>query len=168
MKEFLLPLLALLLDHAIELVGPRGLGVDRDRPASADRDACVHLGERVQVLIEGGVAFHMSCHSRAQNFGQKGAELLNLIPQADVAVVERCSGHGGSWGIMKDNFEVAMKVGKPVSRTAVKDEKAYVASECPLAADHILQGMERIDAEKTPSRSYHPVELMAMAYGIEI
>ena len=36
--------------------------------------------------IEGGVAFHMACHSRAQNMGQKAAEMLKLLPEADVAV----------------------------------------------------------------------------------
>ena len=31
-------------------------------------------------------------------------------------VIERCSGHGGSWGVRKENFEIALKVGKPVAR----------------------------------------------------
>jgi glycerol-3-phosphate dehydrogenase subunit C len=116
--------------------------------------------------LEGGVTVHLACHARAQNMGPKAAEMLRLIPEPDVAVIERCSGHGGSWGMMKDNFEVAMKVGKPVAQNAVKQAKAYVSSECPLAADHIVQGMERLDKDKTPARSWHPMELMALAYGI--
>ncbi|HKJ74387.1 MAG TPA: heterodisulfide reductase-related iron-sulfur binding cluster [Alphaproteobacteria bacterium] len=116
--------------------------------------------------LDGGVTVHLACHARAQNMGQKAADMLRLIPDSDVGVVERCSGHGGSWGVMKENFEVAMKVGKPVARQAVTAEKQYVASECPLAADHILQGMERIDAGKTPARSYHPIEIFARAYGL--
>ncbi len=59
----------------------------------------------------GDVTVHISCHSRAQNMGQKGAEMLREIPDAKVAVIERCSGHGGSWGVMKGNFETALKVG---------------------------------------------------------
>jgi glycerol-3-phosphate dehydrogenase subunit C len=117
--------------------------------------------------LSGGVTVHLACHARAQNMGPKAAELLRLIPEPDVAVIERCSGHGGSWGMMKENFEVAMKVGKPVAQNASKQAKAYVASECPLAADHIVQGMERIDRNAAPARSWHPMELMAMAYGIE-
>jgi len=117
--------------------------------------------------LEGGVAMHLACHARAQNMGPKAVEMLNLIPEADVEMMERCSGHGGSWGIMKGNFEIAMKVGRPVARTATKSGKAFVASECPLAAEHILQGMEEQDAQATPARSYHPIELLAMAYGLD-
>ena len=119
--------------------------------------------------LDGGVTLHIACHARAQNMGQKAAEMLRLIPEADLAVIERCSGHGGSWGIKTGNFETALKVGKPVARDAVKQKKAYVASECPLAGAHVLQGMERIDgATDVPSRAPHPVELFAKAYGIAV
>jgi glycerol-3-phosphate dehydrogenase subunit C len=117
--------------------------------------------------IEGGVAFHVSCHSRAQNIGRKGAELLELIPQADVAVVERCSGHGGAWGYKKGNFEVAMKVGKPAMRLLDTAGKKHVVSECPLAGIHLEQGIEALGGETPkPERVGHPVVLMARAYGI--
>jgi len=36
-----------------------------------------------------------------------------------------------------------------------------------LAADHILQGMERIDGAAVPARAYHPIELFALAYGLD-
>src|SRR3546814_4472399 len=52
---------------------------------------------------EGGVALHMACHARAQNVDAKAAEMLRLRPQDGVKVVERCSGHGGSWGVPKQN-----------------------------------------------------------------
>ncbi len=117
--------------------------------------------------LEGGVTLHIACHARAQNMGQKAAEMLRLIPGADVGVIERCSGHGGSWGVLKDNFEIALKVGKPVANTAIKQKKAYVASECPLAGDHIVQGMQRIDAASmVVDHATHPVELFARAYGL--
>jgi len=122
--------------------------------------------------LDGGVSMHLSCHARAQNMGPKAAEMLRLIPGADVAVIERCSGHGGSWGIMKQNFATALKVGKPVARTAAKNAKAYVASECPLAGEHIVQGIERLDADERAQlpgaveHSIHPIELFARAYGL--
>jgi glycerol-3-phosphate dehydrogenase subunit C len=117
--------------------------------------------------LEGGVTLHLACHARAQNMGAKAAEMLRLLPQADVAVIERCSGHGGSWGAMKENFDVAIKVGKPVARQAAKNAKAHLASECPLAGVHIRQGMEMLDGEATvPAAALHPIELMARAYGV--
>jgi len=118
--------------------------------------------------LDGSVALHIACHARAQNMGQKAAELLRLIPDTRIEVIERCSGHGGSWGIMKDNFEVGLKVGKPVARQALKAAPAFVASECPLAADHIVQGMERLakDGDTVPDTSTHPIEIFARAYGL--
>jgi len=119
--------------------------------------------------LKGGVAVHIACHARAQNMGQKAAELLRLLPDTEINVIERCSGHGGSWGIMKDNFEVALKVGKPVARQAAAKDPSFVVSECPLARDHIIQGMEGLaedGAEVKVDTSKHPIELIAKAYGL--
>ncbi|HUZ72862.1 MAG TPA: heterodisulfide reductase-related iron-sulfur binding cluster [Stellaceae bacterium] len=116
--------------------------------------------------LPGGVSLHIACHARAQNMGQKAAEMLRLLPQPDLAVIERCSGHGGSWGVMKENFAVALKVGKPVARQAARNAKAFLASECPLAATHIVQGMAAEDATARPAEPFHPIELMALAYGL--
>jgi glycerol-3-phosphate dehydrogenase subunit C len=124
--------------------------------------------------LEGGVTLHLACHARAQNMGAKATELMKLIPEMkpgqDLAVIERCAGHGGSWGVRKEFFEVGMKVGKPVARTAVKENKAHIASECPLAAIHIRQGMEREGKDAAgfnlPAKADHPVELFARAYGL--
>jgi Fe-S oxidoreductase len=128
--------------------------------------------------LPGPVALHLACHARAQNMGAKAAEMLQLLPQSDdVTVIERCSGHGGSWGIKRENFPVALKVGRPVARkteevlqaAAKKNRPGFVASECPLAAAHIVQGVERLGAEAPaiPPRAWHPVEIFALAYGIK-
>jgi glycerol-3-phosphate dehydrogenase subunit C len=118
--------------------------------------------------VDGGVTVHLACHARAQNMGPKAAEMLRLVPKIDVAIIERCSGHGGSWGVMKNNFETALKVGKPVARTAAKNAKTYLASECPLAGEHIVQGIERLGEADLPTidHSMHPIELFAKAYGL--
>ncbi len=116
--------------------------------------------------IEGGVTLHIACHARAQNIGQKGAELLRRIPGLDLKVIERCSGHGGSWGLHKDNFEVAMKIGAPVAKQAAQAAKGLLASECPLAGQHILQGLERVEGASVPPESLHPIQILARAYGL--
>ena len=117
--------------------------------------------------LAGGVSIHLACHARAQNMGPKAAEMLRLLPQTEITVIERCSGHGGSWGVKKENFDIAIKLGKPVASQAAKSHKRHLASECPLAALHIRQGMEMLGEEgHAPSRTYHPVELMALAYGL--
>ena len=119
--------------------------------------------------LEGGVTVHIACHARAQNMGHKAAEMLRLLPQTEISVIERCSGHGGAWGVMKDNFEVALKIGKPVARDVAKRNPGHMVSECPLARDHILQGVERLDTDSSPanvSAAQHPIELIAKAYGL--
>jgi glycerol-3-phosphate dehydrogenase subunit C len=117
--------------------------------------------------LDGGVTLHIACHARAQNIGQKSAEMLRLLPDTALKVIERCSGHGGSWGVMKGNFETAIKTGRPVAREAVRENKRYVASECPLAGMHIVQGMELQATDgHVPAQSHHPIELFARAYGI--
>jgi glycerol-3-phosphate dehydrogenase subunit C len=117
--------------------------------------------------LDGGITLHIACHARAQNVGQKAAEMLRLVPDAQIKVIERCSGHGGSWGVMKGNFETAIKIGRPVARQALNDEQPFIASECPLAGLHIAQGMELMaKGDQAPGRAVHPVELFARAYGI--
>ena len=120
--------------------------------------------------LEGGVALHLACHARAQNIGAKAAEMLRLLPEADVKVIERCSGHGGSWGVKKENFEVALKVGRNAARQAADPAKRYLASECPLAGEHLLQGIERLKQDEKPGfeLANHPIELFARAYGIDV
>lgn len=114
--------------------------------------------------LSGPVAMHFACHSRAQNQGPKAAEMLRMIPDAQVSVVERCSGHGGKWGMFTKNFDVGIKVGKPAGRALAKDDPAHVVSECPLAGVHIRQVIEAIPAP-VPDRVGHPIELFARAYG---
>ncbi len=116
--------------------------------------------------IDGGVTVHIACHARAQNVGQKAAEMLRRIPGIDLKVIERCSGHGGTWGLTREHFDTAIRIGAPVAQQAAKAAKGCVASECPLAGAHILQGMEQIDGAVVPAESLHPIQIMARAYGL--
>ncbi len=118
--------------------------------------------------LDGNVTVHIACHARAQNMGRKAEELLRLIPENKSQIIERCSGHGGSWGVMKPFFEVGMKIGAPVFRDAAKTDSTYMVSECPLAREQIVQGMERKGAHLKDAgvTLRHPVQLIARAYGL--
>jgi glycerol-3-phosphate dehydrogenase subunit C len=168
----LVPSCALMLKFEWPLVLPGDEAVRKLADATFDvSEYIVDIAKREGLApglqpLEGGVALHIACHARAQNMGQKAAEMMRLIPGADLTVIERCSGHGGSWGVMKGNFETALKVGRPVARQAVESGKRYVASECPLAGVHILQGIERLGDGVSPVAP-HPIELFARAYGLQ-
>jgi glycerol-3-phosphate dehydrogenase subunit C len=126
------------------------------------------LAPGLAAVARDGIALHISCHSRAQNMGQKAREMLKLIPEANLQVIERCSGHGGSWGYKHANFDTALKIGAPVARQAAASGKAIVTSECPLAGLHIAQGLESQDgAGVKPRLVGHPIQILAEAYGLE-
>ena len=170
----LVPSCALMLKFEWPLILPDDPAIAKISDATADITEYIvdiarneGLAEGLQPL-DGGVALHLACHARAQNMGPKAAEMLRLIPDAELTVVERCSGHGGSWGVMRENFEVGVKIGRPVARQALESKAPYVASECPLAADHIVQGMALLAEADVSAKSCHPIELFARAYGIEV
>ncbi|HUC60848.1 MAG TPA: glycerol-3-phosphate dehydrogenase, partial [Alphaproteobacteria bacterium] len=173
----LVPSCSLMLKFEWPLILPEDAAVRRLSRATYDVSEYIVDIAKKEGLAEGlrplagGVAVHLACHARAQNIGQKAADMLRLIPDTEVQVIERCSGHGGSWGFKKANFDTALKVGRPVARQARGGHKAFVASECPLAGVHIAQGMERMtnedgDEGAAPRLVTHPIQLMAFAYGI--
>ena len=108
-----------------------------------------------------GVTVHLACHARAQNMGPKAAEMLKLIPDTPVDVIERCSGHGGTFGVVKPTHETAVKVGRPVFRAAEKQARGHIVSDCPLAAAHIVAHTDTGVTEPE-----HPIQIMARAFGL--
>jgi Fe-S oxidoreductase len=141
----------------------------------------------------GRVSYHIPCHLRVQNVGQKTRETLQLIPGIELTTVERCSGHAGTWGVKEAFFETAMKIGRPVFRQMSANAPDYISSDCALAGMHIEQGIERSTAPAaaaapksaassgTPAapvgaaasdhpakiaRKAHPITLLRLAYGI--
>jgi glycerol-3-phosphate dehydrogenase subunit C len=111
----------------------------------------------------GKVSYHIPCHSRVQNMGQKTREALELVPGTELNVVERCSGHDGTWGVKVEYFANSMKIGRPVFRQMAQGQPDYVSSDCPIAARHIMQGM---DDEAGKAVKAHPLTLLRKAYGI--
>ena len=163
----------LMLKFEWPLILPEHEGVKRLSAATYDISQYVVLLAKQHGLapgltpVEGGVAVHHACHARAQNMGPKSAEMLKLIPDTKVDVIERCSGHGGSFGVMKKTRAAAIKVGKPAARAVAKTEDQTLCSDCPLACKHLGQLLEQESAEGTTSvRQTHPIELFARAYGL--
>lgn len=169
----LTPSCALMLKFEWPLILPENAQIKKLAEATYDLSEYVVEIAKTQGLasglkpLEGPVALHVACHARAQNMGVKAAEMLRLIPEAQVSIVERCSGHGGKWGMFKGNFETALKVGLPAGRQLNKDSPAHIVSECPLAGPHLKQVIETIADSKPPEHVGHPIELLAKAYGFE-
>jgi len=109
----------------------------------------------------GKVSYHIPCHSRVQNIGQKTREMLSMIPGTTVNTVERCSGHDGTWGVKTEFFEQSMKIGRPVFKAMAGSDPDYISSDCAMAGRHIEQGMG-----ETRAARQHPISLLRMAYGL--
>ena len=150
-----------------------GLTLDK-HPSRTSAGLAAGLGK-----IKESVALHIACHARAQNMARKGEQMLRLIPELDLTVVERCSGHGGSFGITEKGFPISMKIGEPVFKAMDGEDPHVVVSECPLSGLHIRQGIE-VEHRKTDAtirqgtrqdsgpgairRLGHPIELIDQAY----
>ncbi len=105
----------------------------------------------------GRVAYQIPCHMRVQHIGAKSMELLKLIPDTEVALIERCSGHDGSWGMKKEYFELSLKVGRNLFREIEELKPDMVSTDCPLSGLQIEQA--------TGLKPLHPVEIFSRAYG---
>lgn len=117
--------------------------------------------------VAGGVTVHHACHARAQNMGAKSVELLRLIPETKIDLVERCSGHGGTFGVLEETRAHAVKIGKPAARAAAQKGNETLCSDCPLACKHLGQLMiaELKPDQKAPVQA-HPIEVFAKSLGV--
>jgi Fe-S oxidoreductase len=108
----------------------------------------------------GKVSYHVPCHLRVQNLGLKTRDVLKLVPETTVDVIERCSGHDGTYGVKKAYRAASMKIGRPVM-TRVENGKAdHYSSDCPMAGHQIESGLAE------PRAPEHPLRLLRLAYGI--
>jgi len=108
----------------------------------------------------GKVSYHVPCHLRVQNIGLKTRDVLKLVPNTNIDVIERCSGHNGTYAVKKEFRPASVKIGKPVMSRVEKANPDHYTSDCPMAGHQIETGLK--DA-KEPE---HPLKLLRKAYGI--
>ena len=113
----------------------------------------------------GKVSYHIPCHSRVQNVGQKTREVLEWVPGTEVNTVERCAGHDGTYGVKKEFYAASMKIGKPVFKRMSETDPDYVSSDCPIAGRRITQGITESGTMR--GRKEHPITLIRIAYGLD-
>lgn len=101
----------------------------------------------------GSIAFHAACHSRAQYMGTPSADLLGLLPNTNVEVIERCSGHDGTWGTKKEYHELSLLIGGKLFNSINEIDPDITVVDCPLAAMQIEQATGR--------KPVHTVEVLS-------
>ncbi|MEE4184991.1 MAG: heterodisulfide reductase-related iron-sulfur binding cluster [Gammaproteobacteria bacterium] len=109
----------------------------------------------------GNIAYQVPCHLRVQNIGLKTRDVLQLVPDTAVQVIERCSGHDGTYGVKTRSRAASVKIARPVARQVEQaPERDHFTSDCPMAG-------AQVDGLLTESGAYtHPLSLLRQAYGI--
>jgi len=108
----------------------------------------------------GKVSYHVPCHLRVQNIGLKTRDVLKLVPDTTIDVIERCSGHNGTYAVKSEFREASLKITRPVAQRVEDGAADYYSSDCPMAGHQIASAMQG-DREPTP-----PLKLLRIAYGI--
>jgi len=108
----------------------------------------------------GKVSYHAACHQRVQNIGPKTKECLSLVPGTEVDIIERCSGHDGTYAVKSEYHQYAMKIVKPVVKRIEEAKPQYYGSDCAMAGHHIAH------ARGDGSAPEHPITLLRQAYGL--
>ena len=165
------PSCTLMFKQELPLMFPEDADVARVRDAMFDPFQYLVLRDRDGLLRKdfsrplGKISYHVPCHSRVQNVGQKTREVLEWVPGTSVDTVERCAGHDGTYGVKREFFEASMKIGKPVFRRMAEGDADFISSDCPIAARRIEQGITRSGPMR--GRKEHPLTLIRMAYGLD-
>jgi glycerol-3-phosphate dehydrogenase subunit C len=108
----------------------------------------------------GKISYHVACHLRVQNIGLKTRDVLKLVPDTTIDVIERCSGHNGTYAVKKEYRAASMKIGRPVMTRVENAHPDHYSSDCPMAGRQIESGL------KEPKEPEHPLKLLRKAYGI--
>jgi glycerol-3-phosphate dehydrogenase subunit C len=165
------PSCTLMFKQELPLIFPEDVDVKAVAEAMFDPFEYLVLRDRDGLLKKdfkrplGKVSYHIPCHSRVQNVGQKTREVLEWVPETSVDTVERCAGHDGTYGVKTEFYAASMKIGRPVFAQMARSEPDFVSSDCPIAGRRITQGIEESGATHRAAKE-HPLTLVRMAYGL--
>ena len=105
------------------------------------------------------VPYHAPCQQRGHGIGKPALELFALIPELRPIELDfECCGVAGTYGLKREKYDVAMRVGDPLFR-AIRESEADLA-----ACDSETCRWQIAAATGTPV--VHPVEILHRAYGL--
>jgi Fe-S oxidoreductase len=188
-KDFNIPQLKALIDEGYDIVAPIPscvLMFKQELPLMFPEDADVqvvkeHIFDPFEYLMLrhkagllrtdftqqlGKVSYHVPCHLRVQNMGLKTRDVLRLVPGTTVEVIERCSGHNGTYAVKKEFRAASVKIGRPVVNKVQQSGADHYSSDCPMAGHQIQSGLSPAEDGAAPREPEHPMSLVRKAYGI--
>lgn len=164
------PTAALMFRHdALDLFGEAHALDDADARLVAGRvvELTAYLGD----LHRGGrlrtdfrplpltVGHHVPCHLKALGRAPDGPGLLALIPGLRGRTIDvGCSGMAGAFGLQAENYALSLAAGRPMLKEMARPEYGCASTECSTCRMQIEEGSGK--------RTLHPVQYLALAYGL--
>jgi Fe-S oxidoreductase len=102
---------------------------------------------------------HVPCHIKALGRPPAGPGLLSLIPDAQVHTIDvSCSGMAGTYGLRTSAYETSLAAGKPMLDELRRPRVLFGSTECSACRMQMEEGAGK--------RTLHPVQYLALAYGL--
>jgi FAD/FMN-containing dehydrogenase/Fe-S oxidoreductase len=102
---------------------------------------------------------HVPCHLKALGRPPAGPGLLALIPRLRVHTIDvSCSGMAGTFGLKAENYEVSLQAGRPMLQEFARARVLFGSTECSTCRLQMEDGGRK--------RTLHPVQYLALAYGL--
>ena len=98
-------------------------------------------------------SYHMPCHLKVQNAPRSSINLLNSLGIKQLDVLDsNCCGLAGSWGVLKENYDLSKRIGEELSSKVNKSGTDVVLTDCPACRMQLK--------EITDKTILHPLELI--------
>jgi len=109
--------------------------------------------------LELSIAHHVPCHLKALGRRPASAALLALVPGLRVHTLDvSCSGMAGTFGLKASNYETSLEIGRPLMEALRRPRALLGSTECSTCRLQMEEGSGK--------RTLHPVQYLALAYGL--
>jgi Fe-S oxidoreductase len=109
--------------------------------------------------LELPLGHHVPCHVKALGAPPAGPGLLALIPGVKVHTIDvSCSGMAGTYGLRAESYETSLAAGRPMFDELRRPRVLFGSTECSACRMQMEEGSGK--------RTLHPVQYLALAYGL--
>jgi Fe-S oxidoreductase len=105
------------------------------------------------------IGHHVPCHLKALGGPPRGPALLELIPGVRVHTIDvSCSGMAGTFGLRSSGYAASLEAGQPMLRELSRPRLMFGSTECSTCRLQMEEGAHK--------RTLHPIQYLALAYGL--
>lgn len=161
-----IPSCVLMFKQELPLMFPDDVDLKRMRQCIFDPFEYLMLRHKAGMLDTefknklGKVAYHSACHQRVQGMGPQTRNVMQLATDSPIEMIERCSGHDGTYAVKSEFHDASVKICRPVVNKIKQMAVDHYFSDCPMAGSHIENGLG------DGMRAESPFGLLKLAYGI--